>query len=565
MTNESFHPNLLPDRSELTLRRTFRTDQGWVVEADGQNAAVCPDCQTLSRSRHSRYWRCLQDLPVQGTPVLLRLRLGRWRCRNPDCPRRIFTERLAAVCAPNAQQTQRFEQIIGAVAHALGGRPGRRLMGRLGLPVSADTLLRHLKTAARHSVASHAFRVVGVDDWAWRKGQSFGTVLVDLERGEVVDLLATRSADALAEWLEQHPEVSVVSRDRQGLYAEGARRGAPQALQVADRFHLVCNLTQAVERALALQRPHLRMAAPSASPSPPSPISEVKPHPKPIRVHCPVLKQQREAARQRRQQKLELFQTVKQLQAAGLNVAQIARQLGLCRRRLDRWVRLEQLPERSRMQPRPGMPEAFRDHLRWRWEAGCHHGPTLLAEIRKRGYTGCYSGLAKLLSPWRQPQAENAQVVAPGADELPLEATAGMSSRQISPQRAAALLAKPRCELTDSQAALVDTLKQQCPGFALMRTLVLSFRTLVRVGKPATLHRWMQRAKQTGIDALVRFVQTLKQDLGAVEAAVGTRWSNGPVEGHINRLKMLKRQMYGRAGIELLRARLRPEPAFGSL
>ena len=192
MTKELFYPNLLPDLNELALHRTFKTNQGWVVEADGQNAAVCPDCHTLSHSRHSRYRRCVRDLPVQGMPVMLRLRLGRWRCQNPNCPRRIFTERLADVCAPHGQQTRRFGQIIGTVGHALGGRPGRRLMGRLGMPVSADTLLRHLKKAARCSVPSPAIRVVGVDDWAWRKGQSFGTLLVDLERGEVVDLLPTR-------------------------------------------------------------------------------------------------------------------------------------------------------------------------------------------------------------------------------------------------------------------------------------------------------------------------------------------------------------------------------------
>src|SRR5690348_4213232 len=188
MTHELSYPNLLPDLSKLTLRHAFMTDQGWVVEADGQNAAVCPDCQMISRSRHSRYRRCLRDLPVQGTPVSLRLHLGRWRCRNPDCQRRIFTERLAEVCAPHAQQTQRFGEIIGAVGHALGGRPGRRLMGRLGMPLGADTLIRRLKKVAPRSVSPPVIRVVGVDDWAWRKGQSFGTLLVDLERGEVVDL-----------------------------------------------------------------------------------------------------------------------------------------------------------------------------------------------------------------------------------------------------------------------------------------------------------------------------------------------------------------------------------------
>ena len=529
----------------------FKTDQGWVMEADGQDSAVCPGCQSISRSRHSRYWRSLKDLPVQGTPVILRLHVGRWRCRNAGCERQIFTQHLSEVCAPHARQTKRSGEIIAMVGRALGGRPGQRLMSRLGMPLSADTLIRRVKKAARRSASPRPIRVLGVDDWAWSKGQTFGTILVDLERSQVVDLLPTRSADSLVEWLAQYPEVTIVSRDRQGVYAEGARRGAPKAVQVADRFHLVLNLIQAVERHLAVNRRHLRIARPSAPPPA-----------KPIGVRSSVMMQQMEVARQRRQQKLELFRTIKQMRAAGMKVSLIARQLGLCRRRIDKWIQLDELPERSRMQPRPGMPESFRDYLRQRWEAGCRHGRSLFAEIRKLGYVGCYSGLAKLLSPWRQPKAETERAISALPEATQLEVTTPTGSRQLSPQVAAALLSKVRTELTSHQAQIVDTLQQQCPGFAEMRKLVLGFRTILRAGKPATLHRWMEQARKTDIHSLVRFVRTLKQDLQAVESAVSTPWSNGPVEGHINRLKMLKRQMYGRAGIELLRARLLPEPEF---
>ena len=234
----------------------------------------------------------------------------------------------------------------------------------------------------------------------------------------------------------------------------------------------------------------------------------------------------------------------------------MAEHLGVNRRRLDKWVRLEELPERSRMQPRPGMAESFRDYLRHRWEQGCRHGRTLLAEIRQLGYIGGHSQLAKLLSPWRQPTVESN----PKSTETAEKKSIPVPGRAISPQVAAALLSKLPAELSSRQAEVVAQLKQQCPGFAVMRKLVMGFRTILRIGKVSTLRRWMKQALNTGIHAMVRFVRTLQQDIEAVEAAVSQPWSNGPVEGQINRLKMLKRQMYGRGGTELLRARLLPEP-----
>lgn len=263
MRKELSYKELFPNLKDLTLRNVVQTESGWVVEAEGASSAFCPSCGMASHSRHSRYWRRLRDLPVQGISVTINLQLGRWRCRSRDCVRQIFTERVASVLIPHARQTNRLAEIRMLVGRALGGRAGQRLLSRLGMPASRHTLLRQVTRAARRSALPSVIRVVGVDDWAWSKGQSFGTILVDLERSEVADLLPTRSAKALSEWLAQHPEVVVVSRDRQGVYAQGARRGAPEAVQVADRFHLMLNLRQAVERELALQRRYLRITPPS--------------------------------------------------------------------------------------------------------------------------------------------------------------------------------------------------------------------------------------------------------------------------------------------------------------
>jgi len=353
--------------------------------------------------------------------------------------RGIFTERVTDVAVPYARQLCRLGEIRILVGRALGGRPGQRLMNRLRMPTGRQTLLRHVTMAARGSGSGETIRVLGVDDWAWTKGQSFGTILVDLERGVVADLLPTRSADSLTVWLEQHPEVMVVSRDRQGSYAEGARRGVPQAMQVADRFHLMLNLRQAVERELAVQRQHLQLAPSKTLELPLARLTIAKSAGKQVPIESCVQQQEAEMNRQRRQENIELFQTLHRMKAAGLMVTEMAEQLGLNRRRLDRWLRLDTLPERNRMQPRPGMAESFREYLRQRWDAGCQHGRTLFAEVRELGYIGCFSRLAALLSPWRQLSTE-APVSLP---EAPLAAeTITAPGRRVSPQVAAALLSK---------------------------------------------------------------------------------------------------------------------------
>jgi len=310
---------------EATLHR-----EQWVVEAVSQDRPACPGCGTVSTSRHSSYSRCLQDLPVQGMPVMLRLRVGRWRCRNSACSQRVFTERMPAVVAPFAQRTRRVTDLVRLIGHSAGGRPAERLMQRFGISVSDDTILRHLKQAVKDCGAQPPPRVIGIDDWAWRKGQSYGTILVDLERGTVLDVLEARSASSAAAWLDQHPSVQIVSRDRCGLYAEAVRRGAPQARQVADRFHLIQNLREAIEKQLSHFKQSVQV--------PPSTTFG----PTTLNVDAiPATGDQQRLARQARWvRRQQMFAQVKSLQEAGHTAADIVREMGLSRKRVDKWIRL---------------------------------------------------------------------------------------------------------------------------------------------------------------------------------------------------------------------------------
>jgi transposase len=551
---------LLPKAANLKLLRLEISEQGWGVDAAGNSSAVCPTCFTRSRSRHSCYHRKLRDLPVQGSPVMVDLRVGRWRCGNGQCVRKIFTERVPELARPWAQRTNRLHDVERLIGHGMGGRPGERLLARLGMAVSDDTILRAVKRVDVHT-GGVSLRVVGVDDWAWKKGQTYGTILVDLERSGVVDLLPERSAESFAAWLAQHPEIEFISRDRQGLYADGARSGAPQAQQIADRFHLALNLSTAVEQELARHRSFLSLPQPVGSSGAPCEDGGSG-------WEGAIYRQR--IVQGRRDAKQALFETVRALHASGQTVSQIVRETGISRNRVTAWVGVVELPERSQMEPTPRAPAFFQEYLAKRWAEGCQHGPRLLKEIQELGYTGCFSYLAQFLARWRRktPTLPVAlETTMPTANVAPrVGATASLLlCRQISPLVAAALLGKLRSEMTTGQQNTVDALKKVCPGYAVMRSLVMSFRTILRTGKIKTLHAWMNKASASGIYKMQRFVRTLKQDQSAVEAAVEQSWSNGPVEGHINRLKTLKRQMYGRAGFELLRARVLPLRPPGSL
>jgi len=238
-------PPANPGRFSISFESVELGQGHWMIRADARGTRSCPSCGQKSSSRHSRHVRRLQDFPIQGIPANVELHLARWRCRNDTCANRTCVDRLPALVAPFARRTARLGEIVRLFGHAAGGRVSERLLRRLAMPASRDTVSRALKRRGARTESSGPLRIVGIDDWCWQKGDTYGSIIVDLERRSVVDVLPVRSVASTQQWLEQHPEIEVVSRDRCGLYAQAARQGAPRAEQIADRFHLVQNLRMA--------------------------------------------------------------------------------------------------------------------------------------------------------------------------------------------------------------------------------------------------------------------------------------------------------------------------------
>ncbi len=342
--------------------------------------------------------------------------MRRFYCRTPDCGRQTFTECVPTVVAPYARRTTRLSAVVEAIALALGGEGGARILAARGLACSPDTLL-HCIRAARRPVAP-APRVIGIDDWAWRRGQRFGTIIVDLERHAVLDLLPERAADSTVAWLRGHPEVATIARDRAGVYAEAASKGAPQAVQVADRWHLLHNLAEVLEEFLLHKRAALReatlaaatgaavpdpccttAAAEVAAPAETSTPGQRTP-PRPRRNQ----ERQEEARRQRHARVVEQYAAIRRLHAAGADVADIARRVGTSRRTVYRYRHLPEPPEpkRPHRSPRQRVLTPYEPYLLQQWQEGCHNGMRLYREIRGQGYAYGASNVMRFVAQLRR-------------------------------------------------------------------------------------------------------------------------------------------------------------------
>lgn len=419
-----------------------------------------PAAQFSSRI-HSYYERRLADLPWNGVAVTICLRTRRFFCDTEDCAHHIFTERLPQTTATYARRTLRMEQALRWLALALGGAAGARTAQRLGLLVSGDTLLRQLRrTFLAEKPTPIAPRVLGMDDWAWRKGQRYGTILCDLERRRVVDLLPDRQSNTVTDWLRDHAPPEVISRDRAGAYAEAARQGAPHAVQVADRFHLVRNLREALEHVLTRHTALMEEAFQQSTPDP------VVPLPAPI-VPAPVLTRPHQLSRQRRQRRYERYQHVIALHQRGVSQRAIAAQLGMERKTVRHWLRAGQFPERQIPQ-RHSAVDRWLAYLEKRWAEGCHNRSQLWRELQDKGV----DFTAGTLRRWFR--------VRLGVRGRPSQISHSPPKQRPSPRQSSALLLGLVPHPNPSQQSVAETLCALSPPIAISAELARQFRGMMK-------------------------------------------------------------------------------------
>jgi transposase len=480
------------------------------------------------------------DVSCAGRLVRLSVHVRKFRCQAGACPQKVFAERLSDYVRPWARKTVRLVEVLTALGMAVGGRGTETVAPRLGLRVSDQTVLRLL--SRRPAAPEPRVGVLGVDDFAFRRRRAYGTVLLDLEQHRVIDLLPDRSQLSFAQWLQRHPEVRLISRDRGGDYAAGATLGAPQAEQIADRFHLLQNAGEVLERCLTRHQAILTQAAQALVPA--DAVARTTKRTPAEQSH----KQERRATRQ------QTYARVVALQQQGVSSVQIAKQLGLARGTVLKYVRAASFPELA-PRPRPRQIDPYLPYLRERWNAGEHNARALWREIQAQGYGAGDEQVRRTVNAWRtDPHSHGNQptiAAGPAKEEV----------RTYSAHKTRWLLWKPVSELREAEARYVAALKDQCPQVAQAQALLERFRALVTERHPDQLDPWLDECAQSGISELVGFAQGLRRDYAAVQAALRYEWSQGPVEGHVNRIKTIKRQMYGRAGFALLRRRVLSESA----
>jgi len=543
---------LAPTAALLTTPSSIRIDDV-VLDGDAvvllvtptKSTPVCPECGQRSSRVHSRYSRTVADLPWQARAVRLQLRVRRFFCTTKACRKKTFSERIPELVASHARVTCRLEHAHRLIGHALGGEAGARLAIPLGMPISPDTLLRRVKSSPRSRPTS--IRVLGVDDWAWKKGQRYGTILCDLERRRPVDLLPERSADSLASWLKAHPGVEIISRDRGDEYIKGANQGAPEAVQVADRWHLLLNLREALMRAVDRHHGHVLEAAKAvAARQELEPLSAKTPKREAAEKRLPP-DHRTERSQQRRARRLERYRRVVELNEQGVSLRGIARSMGMHRATVRHWLGAGSFPELARRRV-TSRTDAFLDDLRRRWDEGCRNAAQLTREIQALGFSGSSVMVRRRVSRWRL--GERTQGCRPASRQNV------RSPRRPSSRRVCWWLLEEPAELRLEEHAFVQVLGDRCAELRISAELARAFAGMVRHRHAGDWENWMTNAQGPGVAReLSGFAAGLRQDEAAVRAALSLGWSNGPVEGQVNRLKLLKRQMYGRAGFDLLRQR----------
>ena len=510
----------------FTIQEINQSEQALLIQAQSVSSnGVCPSCQMTSSQIHSYHRRSPHDLPVSDRTVRLVLAVKRFRCLNTNCSRRTFVERMPDFVPVYGHRTCRLTDALCEIAFANGGEAGAQLADCLRMPISADTLLRIIRKFPISNEPTPS--ILGVDDFAFRRGQRYGTILVDLEKHCPVDLLSDRSAEVLAGWLRDHPGVERISRDRSAEYARGIAESGSHPTQIVDRWHLLRNLREALERTLTRRYSQIKDL-------PLTPAMKTLSVPiLPKRIRTPVELAHRQAKRAERYDK---YQQVLQFATEGMSFREIAQRMGMHRNTVQRFVRSTTFPEWGLHPNKSSILSPYLPYLQRRFMEGCNNSQQLWREIKEFGF----KGTSRQVIRWVQ------------------QAKAGGPTRVPSlppPKQLVWVLFKYRAQLKDKEPVFLEYVLQD-PTIQLAYSLVQEFRKIVCERKSEQLDGWLVSAEKSLIMELRNLVKNMRQDYFAIRAACSEEWSNGQTEGQNTRLKLLKRQMYGRAKLDLLRQRV---------
>ena len=502
----------------------------------GTEVAACRRCAQFSGRVHSTYRRRLADAPVGGHPVMLWLGVRRFFCGNPGCKAVTFAEQFEGLTSPRARRTPPLARMLTAIGLALAGRAGTRLASELDLPASRTGMLRLVM--ALPDPEAGTVTILGIDDFAFRRGRDYGTILIDVETGLPVDLLRDREAGTVADWLKEHPGIKVICRDRAGAYADGARQGAPDAVQVADRWHIYHNLCEHVDKAAARHRSCLEEPAPeepgeTAAPEVPE-VADLQQ----AAIDAAARRVEESALAVRTRQRYDLVQGLK---AKGKGIKPIMRETGLAKDTVRRFYYAETAGEllAKVKDGRPSILDVHKPYLHQRWNDGVTNVIQLHAELKERGYKGSYGTIRDYVLPFREAGA------APPA--VPGPPKARDLARWITADPA---------NLDDEEKAELAKARERCPDLDALAGHVTEFAKILTGLHGDRLDDWITAVEADDQPDLHSFVRGIKRDHDAVLNGLTMPWSSGVVEGNVNRVKMLKRQTYGRASFPLLRKRV---------
>src|SRR6266568_1804475 len=436
----------------------------------------CPECQQPSARIHSCYQRMVADLPCVGRNVILALTLRKFVCGTSTCPRKIFTERLPGLVESYARMTSRLIALLQAIALVAGGQKGTRLADRFAIATAPSTLLRHLMQLP--APLTRAVRVLGVDDFAWKKRFTYGTILVDLERRKIIDVLADRESATVEAWLHEHPEVELVVRDRGKEFTKAATLGAPQAQQVVDRFHVVKNLSEVLQEILGHCRaeirqgeaslPQLETAAAERTRARPSIATWQQRTP----AHVKKAHQARQASRDDR------YQQMTTLRAQGLTQREVATRMGMSERAIRTWLKRGGAPTNERQFRRQSVFDPYAAYVLQRWQDGIHEAKQLYEEIQTQGFSGTVRIVQRFVQALRDDPEKITLAPATGAD-------------RFSSKTATWLFIRDPKQLTPEKQAELELICQRSETARKTYELTQQFMSMLRLRRGQELERWL--------------------------------------------------------------------------